>query len=248
MANLFLRIDNKDVRAYTKTLEKMHRSALPGAIRETLSKTALDVKQRTMPVSADKHFENRKENFFKANSKVNFAKGWDVDQMKSTVGFSPSSAKYNNLAVSELQQQEYGGVINKRSYVPTDEARQGKTDSGEVAARYRLRSINEIVFANKQKARSRKQKFLFAAVNAGIGGFVVAGLNKEMLYRIEAIKRDGRKTVVKAKSLYSYRKGRSVRIKHATGFMREASLRSAGNMEKFYIQEANKQFQRLMSK
>jgi len=248
MANFFLRIDNSDVKAFTKKLEQMHRSALPGAIRGTLNAAAFDVKQKTMPVSADKHFEHRKPNFFKANSKVVVANGWNVDAMKATVGFTPTGTKYNNYAVLELEQQEHGGIIHKRTLVPTDEAREGKTNSGEVAARSRLTNINAIRFAENQRGVNRRQKFLLSAIKAGKGGFVVAGLNKQMLYRIEALKRDGRKTIVRSKALYSYRKGRSVKIRRATAFMKEASLNSASKLEMFYIQEANRQFQKLMGR
>ncbi|KKN42121.1 hypothetical protein LCGC14_0716250, partial [marine sediment metagenome] len=73
-----LNVNTDEVVRYSNKLEKLHRSAFPIAIRGTLNNAAFDVKQKTMPVSAEKEFVNRQPNFFKANSKVNMAKGFNV--------------------------------------------------------------------------------------------------------------------------------------------------------------------------
>ena len=249
--NVYFNIDTSAVVKHANTLEKIRRSALPAAVRETLNKAAFNIKQRTMPVSADKHFEKRSPNFFKANSKVQKATGFDVKNMESIVGFISHNLKYNNNAVRELQQQEYSGTIPDRSFIPTDEARRGG-NATPVRPINRLRAIREqvrggnlsgIVEASKMQGRSRKEQYIRAAWTAGHHGFFIAGIRSRMLYRVEKIEKMGNRTKVVSKAIYSFKSGRKVKV-DATGFMREASLKSANQLNKFFVEEA----ERLISK
>lgn len=248
-----LNIDTSAVVAFTNKLEKMKRSALPSAIRETLSRTAMDVKRVTMPETSQKHFINRNKTFFKANSRVEFAKGWDVKTMKSVVGFTPHTARANEEAVRELRQQEHGGDIDSRSFIPLDNARSGGIAT-PVRPMNRLARIRNQVgdlknipdVRNAPRARSGRQAYIKTAMMAGERGFIIAGLHgKRIVYRINSIRRNGRGMQVKSTPIYSLKSGRSVSIDDDTHFMREASLKSARKMEKFYIEEASKQIARL---
>ena len=110
-------IDTKASKDFAAKLQQMKASAFPNAVRETLSKAALNVKQKTMPISAKKAFTERQKNFFKANSKVDFAKGKDIKTMQSEVGFISEKLKGNsNYAVKDLEAQENGGQITNRSF------------------------------------------------------------------------------------------------------------------------------------
>lgn len=244
-----LKIDSKALIKHTNNLEKLRKYDLPLAVRGTLNKVAFNLKQVTMPVSADKNFEKRKPNFFKANSKVVMANGFHVNSMRSTVGFVSTQLQYNNMAVQELEQQEYGGAIPKRDFVPMDSSRIGESESKMVSAPNRLKNIkpkSRAIHARNFKG-SRKQKFLQAAIKAGKGGYVVAGLNKDVLRRINSIKRVSHRTVVKSTPLYSYKPGRSARIKE-TRFMRSATMNSASRLEKYYIEEANRRIAKAIKK
>lgn len=243
MSTFIFDINNDAAVVLTNKLEKMHRSALPVAIRGTLNSAAFDVKQNTMLQSAHDTFVERRPNFFKANSKVVMANGFDVNSMRSTVGFISSKLRYNNYAVEELQEQEYGGQIGHRTFVPTDESR-GGANTSSVQAQNRLKKIRGIVNVRNVRGYSRNQRFVKAAIKAGRGGYVIGGLRKQMLYRIERIKKIGRRTVIEQSPLYTYEQGRSVSIQ-ATGFMRRASVRSAEKMNKFFHKEAERQFARL---
>lgn len=261
---MVININSSAVVAFTNKLEQMQRSALPNAIRGTLNRAAFDVKQRTMPLSADRHFEKRSPNFFKANSKVQMATGWNVSEMKAVVGFISHNLKYNNYAVKELEDQEYGGEIEKRAFIPIDEARSGG-NATPVRPGNRLRaikgtagSLSSIPDASKFSGRSKKEKFLRAALSSGsydIGShslvgkrYVIGGgfkTNRKTLYRVNAIDRIGGRMKVKVTPLYSFQEGRAAKIKNDTHFMREASLKSAANMEKYYIAEAERQFAKI---
>ncbi len=82
------------------------------AIRQTLNDAAYDVKLRTMPQTSDASFIKRKPTFWKAKSRVEGAKGFDVNTMQSTVGFLEGNK--HSQAVRDLDEQEHGGRIDDR--------------------------------------------------------------------------------------------------------------------------------------
>jgi hypothetical protein len=242
--NVHVNINSKALVVFANRLEKLRKSALPNAIRNTLNSAAFDVKQRTMPEAASKKFVKRKPNFFKANSKVYMAQGYSVNNLRAVVGFVPYSAEYNNFAVEELRQQEHGGVIDKRTMVPLDKARSGGGLSGQVLPSNRLKVVKNLVDAARSKGRNKKEKFIRAAVHAGKKGFVIGNLGRQTVFRINSIKKVGNRTVVSKTPLYSFKRGRSVRIKKATHFMREATYITTRKIPTFFAREAQRQIQR----
>lgn len=249
-----LKVDTTACVKLTAKLEKLHKSAFPSAVRGTLNKAAFDVKQNTMLKSSRRTFVNRKENFFKANSNVTMAQGYDVPSMRSAVGFISSNLKYNNFAVKELDQQEYGGKIPQRDFIPLDEAREGNNVRQAVRPGNRLRSIRgrmqgtlrNIIDSSKGPGTSKSQQFIKSAIYAGAGGYVIGNFGKQILYRIVSIrKRAGQMIDIKKTKLYSLKPGRSVAIRQ-TGFMRRASNETATKLTRFYNDEAQRQFQRFI--
>lgn len=247
-----LNVDTSALVKYTAKLEQLHRSAFPSAVRGTLNKAAFYMKQSSMPYSADKHFIKRKPNFFKANSKVFMARGFDVGGMQAVFAFLSHNASYNNYAVLELFQQEFGGKIDKRAYIPMDSSRSGDDSSKQVIPSNRLGNIHNIIDASKVPGRSNAEKFTRAAylgVRTFIGGggraYVIGTNSKRILYRVNSIVRTGGDTVIKKTPLYSYRPGRSIGIK-GTGFMKEALQITSSKMNKFYIEEAKRQFDKAL--
>lgn len=236
---MILNVNSDAAVKFTNTLEKMHRSALPNAVRATLNSLAFDVKKNTMPAKAEQTFTQRVPNFFKANSRVDMAKGWNVDQMQATVGFMGGRSEGSDQAVKELEQQEYGGTIASRSFIPLTSAR-GGSSSKKVAPRNRLSRIQRVVNAATMQGKSPAQQFRHAVGRAGAGGYVIGNNANRTLFKVESISRSG----YKLKPLYSYRENRTVRV-NGTGFMRAASLESAPKGERFYQQEAKKQIERL---
>jgi hypothetical protein len=230
--NLTININADEVVKYTNKLEKLHRSGLPSAIRSSLNKAAFDVKQNTMPRSASKEFINRQPNFFKANSRVQMADGFDLRTMKAVVGFTEQNLKggSKNKAVEELEQQERGGKIPSRSFVPMSTARPDRNQSKLVKPANRLSAIKNIVNASDAKGKNRHEKFIKSAVHAGKGGYVIDNgtlwrINSITTRKVRLVGRYG-KTRVKASPIYSFEKGRSVTVA-ATHFMSRASLESA---------------------
>lgn len=222
-------IDNDAFVILTNKMEQMHRSVLPNAIRGTLNGLALDVKKNTMPAQSSKDFVNREKNFFKANSTVNFARGFDIDQMSSMIGF-----RGKGQAIEDLEKQEHGGKIKGRSFIATDSARVSKNRNRKVSTKNQIRKIRNVV-------RTGQNNTLPKAVHqAGVGNHVLHG---NMLFRIDSI--NGRR--FKLKAIYSYRKGRSVDV-NATHFMEKSTMRTAKKAPEIYKKEAERQFSRYFRK
>lgn len=239
---MIIDINSREVVRFAAKLERMSKSALPVAVRQTLNSAAFDVKQKTMPESAKKQFIQRSPNFFKANSKVTPASGFDVKGMVATVGFIPLSG--TNKAVDDLEQQEHGGGIEGRSFVGVKSARVGQSTSKPIRANARISDIKKrLVNAKRATGRSNKERFIKSALHAGIGGEILGNRVSEkgsrFVFRVKAIKRVKSRTVVKTELLYAYKKGRVVNPK-ATHFMQSASEKSGGIMEAKFKEHAQR--------
>lgn len=227
---------------FSNKLEKLHRSGLPVAVRTALNSTAFDVKKKTMPLSARFNFEERKKTFFKATSRVEMAKGFNLNSFRSIVGFIGGG---KNQAVRNLEQQERGGSIGGRNFIPIDSSRVGKSHSKAVRKQNTLRDIRGIVDARRAKGRNKREKFIKSVMHAKTGGAVLSEHEgKTILWRVNSIKGRG-KNRFKLTALYSYKAGRDAKIKKSTNFMEKASNASSKKMEKFFIIEAKKQIKRL---
>lgn len=233
-----ININTDGLVALTNKLEKLHKSALPSAVRGTLNDAVFDVKTNTMMRSSANAFENREKNFFKANSRFENAKGFDIKTMESNVGFVSRGG--NNYAVEDLEQQEQGGQINKKSFIPTVFARKGGTKKGLVRPNARLSSIKNIINVRDSVGKNAREKFVIAAAVAGKGGFVLRG---NLLFRIETAPKSNlktRTTTFKALPIYSFKKDRKVKV-DSTHFMEKATLITAKKLEQFYYKQGERQ-------
>ena len=225
----------------TNKLEKLHRSALPVAVRETLNSAAFDVKQRSLLQTTSKTFEQRKKTFFKAKSRVVKAKGFNVKTMHSTIGFIDGD---KNQAVDDLEKQERGGHIKGRSFVPLKGARKGNSNKGLVEAKFRTTKFKNVIRAGKQKGGSKGARFIKAAMKAGKGGNVIG--QNGILFRVTKMNKSAKKFKFKAKPIYDFRKGRAAKIK-STHFMKRSQSQSARLIPRFFNIEGKKQIKRLFS-
>jgi len=232
---MYLNVNTDEMVLFTNRLERLNRSAFPMSVREALNSAAFDVKKVQLIISSEKNFINRQPNFFKANSRVEMAKGWDLSGMVAKVGMIDLGG--NNYAVDDLKQQEHGGKIDSKSFIPLDSARNSNSAKKIVAPRNRLSKIKNIVMAAKTEGVSEAQRFLKSVISAGSGGFVLS--ERGVLWKIDSMN--------KKTPLYSFKKGRSVNVK-PTHFMKEASEASAKKIDDFYILAAEKQFERQLRK
>ena len=255
-----IRVFTDEAKNYATKLKMISKTALPNAVRETLNKTALNVKQKTMPKESGRVFTNRQKNFFKANSSVDFAKKGRIDSMRSMIGFTENKLKGgDNFAVKDLEQQEYGGKIGGRKFIPLDSARSGGS-RGKLVKRA-IPKVSEmkgfgIVWAGasrgrgKSRIKSKKQRWIRAAFRAGVGGFVMGNLKagRQTLSRIDSISsnRKSGKLEIKRTAVYSYKRGGIKPVK-SRGFMRRASMEAGLNMNDVFINEARARIQKMMN-
>lgn len=252
--NFHFNVNMDEIKEYTLKLQGLHRSALPVAIRGTLNDAGFALKKNNMPKIARQTFEEREPNFFKANSRVDAAKGFDVRSMVAEVGFVSSGliSPATNYAVRDLEEQEDGGIIKGRSFKPLPSVRTGGI--GRVRSNIRIaklkagnvlnaNSINTTDSHNRKflSGKDKKmQQFILASVLQGIGGFVLGG---KLLWKVTNLKRVGRNMQFKKQKLYSFKKSGVAKV-HATGFMLKAALEVQKEMEAFYVMEATKQFRK----
>lgn len=213
---------------FANKLEKLHRAALPNAVRNTLSKVALDVKKNTMPKTASETFTERRKNFFKAKSKVQFAKGWNINQMESKVGFVDG---HKNQAVEDLEKQERGGQIDGRTFIPLNQSRISGSNKKTVRAKYRIKNIRAIDKINSKKDFHR------VVHRVGVGGFVIY---RKIVFEIKSLAKRGK---IKLIPVFSFQKGRSVSVR-STGFMERSSRMSSNKMTRIFEVQAKDQIKK----
>lgn len=242
-------------------LEKFRKGGLVRSVAYALNQAALNVKKETMPKETDR-FVKRAPTFFKANSKVQFAKGSQIAALESVVGFTPKNAgKGISPAVKELEQQETGGYIKHRDYTSLEDARYSDNWHKNVRLAYRLENIdkNKIINANKVKQKSVKRPGTFIKMKSKSQRFIRASLMAKKLYGDDAfvlgnkhkagltlshikkaeVTKSG-KVIIERKAIYTVKDNRSVKVA-GTNFMQRASHESGLKLEKYYIEEATRQ-------
>jgi len=233
----FLNVNSDAVVKYTDKLERSSRSALPVAVRQTLNGAAFKSK-KSLPTVTKHKFTIRSKGFFNKFSTVQQAKGFNLSTMKSTIGFLPADP-----AVMELEAQEFGGQIKNRSFIPMDTARTSKNHGKNVRRPFRVGELKSQGITHIRKTgKGSRSKFIRAAFEAGKGGFVFYG---NTLFRVDRINNKAKgRGKIKLTPLYNYKKGRAVKIK-ATKFMAQNSTLNARKMDRDFINNAKKQFEKI---
>lgn len=237
-------IDSDNLVVATARLERIGKRELPNAARATLNRTAMHVKQVSMPNEAKEEFVQRKPSFWKAASKVEFARGAGIEQMRSTVGFVPPPND-TGRAVEDMDQQEHGGKIGGRTFIPLKAARTSKNWHKNVKRELRMKALNEMFDSRNSnlKGKNDKENFTLSGIYAGKGGLVLGdrknARGNKTVFLIRKILRKKGNTVVVSDPVYSMRKNRKVQVE-GTHFMRDASLKAAEKMESIFLEEAAK--------
>ena len=268
---LIVDINTKNLVGHIHTLSKLHRSALPAAVMQTLNGAAFTTKTVTMPKEADR-FEKRKPTFFKANSKVAPARGFNIDTMKAEVGFIPKPRDKSH-SVEDLEAQENHGAIDNRSFIALPTAREGNSFSKRIKRSNYMDKIDDILDPKIERAKSKRpssslrMSFILTAMAAGKGGLIFGTDRKKgarVVFRINKVarlkkitkttKRLGIKTkkwntFVGLTELFNVKAGRKVRPdSRYSGFMKKASLDAQKGMEATFIAAANKQIAKFKRK
>ena len=210
-----INIDNSKVVSFTNRLEKMRKYGLPVVINQTLNDAAKDVKFNTMPKSAASNFTQRNKTFFSATSSYERSTGFNINAMKSVVGFK-----------AKKDTQERGGTIGNRDFLALNTSRTSNSLSKNVKKNSRIGTIRNI---DKLKA---KKVTIREAFKTPVGEHVII---KGTLFLVTEHKKRG----VELKPMYDYEKNRKVKVK-STNFMKRASNESGLKIDNFFIKNAKK--------
>lgn len=236
-----IKVDTSSMDRHAQKLKEISRSAFPSAVRQTLNDAVYDVKTNTMLDQSRRDFVNRQDNFFKANSSFEKAEGSKISSMKSTIGFFEKSLKgQNNRAVKDLEDQETGGSIEKKSFIPMATARTSASVRSLVRPNARLAKIKNVVKASQMGFSNPKSNFIVAAHKAGKGGYFIS---KNTLWRVNKLN-PTKSSDLGLTPLYNYKTNRSVRV-GATHFMREASFKTAGKLDVMFLKNAERQIKKV---
>ena len=198
MAQAF-NINNADVVKLTNKLEKMHKSAMPLAVRGTLNDAAFLMKKYKIILHFKRTFTERQKNFIKTHTWANKSKNtFNIKEMVSEVGVLLDKSTSGN----ELINQEYGGIIKKRDYINTDESRVAESRTRRVGKVGRVKG--------KELKIYRGKSFVKKVHRAKEGGYIK---HKKWIFRINSIDRKNGRLKINTTPIFTFKRGRSVRIK-----------------------------------
>lgn len=240
MANFKLNVNTDAAIILTAKLERMHRSAMPSAIRSTLNDAAFTMKKTEILVSAKNNMNVKNPAFFKRFTGLKRANGFNVNSMYSEVGFLDRGQKSAIKAINKgMESNEFGGKDDDGGmYI-------GKSRNGKGLVRRSARFDKTKVLKTKSKSniarmyaseKSKKQVF----INTSKGRFLVQVNSFE-----RGVKGSG--PDIKLDFLMRHRKQHIAKAK-ATHFNQEAALKTQKQMDNFYLKNANYQFSKIWKK
>ena len=237
MANV-IEIETKGIKGLTKALKNSHKSALPNVVRSTLNDLAFLSKKDTLEKSTKKLFKRRNKTFFKANSAVSKATGYDVTTMSAEIGMTKKNKSSRNLVL-----QEKGGRIPDRSFIAMKGARTGKSADRQIRKNKYLSKI-QLIDTDKSVG-NENSKLVKSVVKA-------KELNKQILHNgtvfdVRNVRTVNRRLRFRLVPLYSYKKGRSVKVPKAP-FMQNTAMLAIKDLKKIFKNNSKRQADKLRKK
>jgi len=230
----------------TAKLGSLHRSAFPSAVRNTLNDAAFQMKKKEILNSAQKNFNTiRSKSLFTGRRVVvKKANGWDVNVLKSVVGFSDAGDASVRAAVEGLEKQETGGIVNtgsrylKGSRIKSSNSRKVKRgnyyDRGNViSGRSKRGGTRKSKFVSRMYRSYKEKKPFF--MNTMKGNFLVRTVSFRKI--------KGNKIKTKLRFLMMSRDKTPVKIK-PTRFMSKAGISASIKMPKMFKNNAEFQIKK----
>ena len=235
--------------ALTAKLERLHRSAFPVAVRQTLNdavyKTTL-----LIPKVAQQKFITRNPTFMKSHTAKNKAKGWDVNKMRAVAGMN---ANKDSEVMQGLEQQETGGVVKSRKLIPHDLGRVRGSHGSKLSSvnKFDGISIHDATSAYRFGRKKRASKFAAAAFSAqkrGTRYFLLKKGGKGTVFKLKkplssSLKK--RKLKLKFVPVYTYRNTKKSFVPK-TPFVSVSAQYAAKKLPSYYKKNAEYQFKRAL--
>jgi hypothetical protein len=229
---MFLQYDGKEVLNFAHKLNNVHRSALPNAVRFTLSDAAFEVKKTTLQQEAQDSFINRRPSFFKKFSGVQKATGWNIRNMEASVGMLIDPG---TQATQDIEVQETGGSITRKQ-IMLPGARVSKSGNKPVSSKYKA------IGGFKDRTAVTKKDYVkgaFAAENKKKPDHLryKSDSGKGYIIEVSKITRTKERLKIKSKVLASFDPDRKLHI-NATPFVQRASMKTANRLTGLFKKNA----------
>jgi hypothetical protein len=242
-----INVDSSAMSVHTQNMRNINRTALPVAIRNTLNDAAFYDKKTAFPNSAQESFSKIKnKTFFKKFSGVEKARGYNINQMHSSMGMTDLGTRSARDAVENMSIQERGGVVND-GFAYLSAARGGRENGKVRKANYYDRS--KVISGRSKAGRNKgtnKSKFIARAFKAKKEKkpMFFNSMKGNFLVSVKSIKRDGRtKVKIDFKLLMKERSHKPSKIK-ATHFAEKAGQNASKKIVDFYNIQAERQIKR----
>lgn len=230
----------------TAKLEKLHRSAFPNAVRNTLNDAAFEMKRKDIPKSFRLNFKPKTGTipYVKKLILVEKANGFNINKMHSLVGFLNPSNKIDKKFVEGLVKQEDGGIIDDGLRYLTY-SRGGKIN-GRVQAK-NFYDKSKVVSGRSKRKGTRKSKFVARAYYAMKTGkpMFLNSMKGNFLVKVNTVSSEisSRKLSFDFSFVAMDRKKKKTNL-NKTHFVKEASQITEKKIESFYTKNANFQFKK----
>ncbi len=241
-------VDTKEILKLTARLTSIHRAAFPNAVRFTLNDLAFDVKKNTLfPVLSQTEMIIRSPQFFKRYSGIEKATGWDISAMQSQVGMMPSGEA--SKAVTRLKEQEEGGTLQERSFIPDKKVRTGSTERGRVRRSGYLSKLSLAGHISKGDKPGLIRTVTGTRISSGGSGKGNVIIYGSVLYEIQGFKRIRKTDTIKLhlKKLYTYKKDRKINLKPQR-FMQSSAMESGEKLQALFNQNAERQIAKFINR
>lgn len=215
-----IRVDTTELGILSRELIQFRRSAFPSVTRSTLNDLAFETKKNVNKLSYNQFTirERPRQNIFNTGVLVEKAKYDRIEAMKSSVGLNGQS-RWGNLSKS-VSKQELGGTIDKKSMIPLNTVRASRSNKKKITKKKNLSKLN------------------FSRGNSG-GYFKFNAKNGKQYIAEPAVKGKRRKL----KLLYTFKKGRSIRIKPKP-FLMPSAVKASRKTEYFFRKNAKRVIER----
>lgn len=213
-----IKVDTTELGRLSKALIQFRKSAFPSVTRSTLNDLAFETKKNVKDLSY-KQFtirERPRQNVFNTGILVDKAKYDRIEAMKSRVGLNNQEfGRWGDLAF-KVAKQEVGGTIDKKSMIPLNTVRISKNNKKKITGKKKLSKLN---------------------LNRGnTGGYFKLKAKNGKQYVAEPIGRGKRRRL---RLLYTYKKGRSVRIKKRP-FLMPSAVKASFKTTEFFRKNARR--------
>ena len=215
-----IRVDTAELGRLSRALIQFRRSAFPSVTRSTLNDLAFETKKNVNKLSYNQFTirERPRQNVFNTGILVDKAKYDRIEAMKSSVGLNGQS-RWGNLSKS-VSKQELGGTIDKKSMIPLNTVRVSRSNKKKITKKKNLSKLN------------------FSRGNSG--GYFKFNAKNGKQYIAEPAGKGKRR---KLKLLYTFKKGRSIRIKPKP-FLIPSAVKASRKTEYFFRKNAKRVIER----